>query len=159
MKTRPPIKLGIIVSRFNEKVTERLLNGAQDRCRDLNIDEDQVDVVRVPGAVEIPLTAQQMVMSGKYDAVICLGAVIRGETDHYDYVCQQVSDGCQRVALKYNVPIIFGVLTTHNEALALARAGGEQGNKGRDSIDAALSMIEVIRSFQPAVQIREISHA
>ncbi|MGB6976649.1 MAG: 6,7-dimethyl-8-ribityllumazine synthase, partial [Gammaproteobacteria bacterium] len=104
-------------------------------------------VVHVPGAVEIPVTAQQLANTGNYDAIICLGAVIRGETDHYEYVCHQVSDGCQRVALDHHLPVIFGILTTDTVEQALARAGGSHGHKGRESADAALAMVAIMQQL------------
>ncbi len=138
-------KLGIIVSRFNHPVTQALLDGAMARADVLKLPKDDIKVIWVPGAVELPLMAQQLAKSLKYDAVICLGAVIKGETNHYDHVCQQVSLGCQQVALQYDIPVIFGVLTTQNKEQAFARAGGERGNKGEYAVDAALQMIDNMR--------------
>src|SRR3990167_5442588 len=113
------IKIVIITSRFNETITEKLKSGAIEQLTKLNITSDHYDLFDVPGAIEIPLIAKQCAMSEKYDAIICLGAVIRGETTHYDYVCEQVSTGCQKVMMELNIPVIFGVLTTENEAQAL----------------------------------------
>ncbi len=141
------MKIAIVVAEFNAKVTDLLLKGAVDRLKQVNIPDLSWHIQSVPGAVEIPLIAQQFAKSGKFKAVICLGAVIRGETDHYDYVCQQVSYGCQQVALKCDIPVIFGVLTTENEAQALARAGGDEGNKGAEAVNAALEMIEIMDSL------------
>jgi len=141
-------KIGIVVSRFNEPVTESLLDGALARAKALKLSKDNITVIRVPGAVELPLIAQQLAKLRKYDAVVCLGAVIKGETDHYDHVCQQVSLGCQQVALQYDIPVIFGVLTTQTKEQALARAGGERGNKGEFAVDAALEMIDNMRQLQ-----------
>jgi len=141
-------KLAVVVARFNQKITEALLEGVLQRANALHIPKENVSVVWVPGAVELPLIAQQMAKMVEFDAVICLGVVIRGETTHYDYVCQQASWGCQQVALQHDTPVIFGVLTTENKEQALARAGGERGNKGADAMDAALEMIEVIRQFE-----------
>ena len=141
-------KVGVVVARFNQLVTQALLDGVLSRARELGISDEHVPVVWVPGAVELPLVAQQMAKTVDFDAVICLGAVIRGETSHYDYVCDQVSAGCQKVALQYDIPVIFAVLTTENRQQAMARAGGERGNKGCDAIDAALEMIDVMRKFQ-----------
>lgn len=138
-------KLGIIVSRFNHPVTQALLDGAMARADVLKLPKDDIKVIWVPGAVELPLMAQQLAKSLKYDAVICLGAVIKGETNHYDHVCQQVSLGCQQVALQYDIPVIFGVLTTQTKEQAFARAGGERGNKGEYAVDAALQMIDNMR--------------
>lgn len=144
---RAPFRTGIVVSRFNEEVTLRLLDGALNRLKELGAREEETLVVWVPGAVEIPLVAQSLAESGKFDAVVCLGAVIRGDTTHYDYVCEQVSYGCQKVALQYDVPVIFGVLTTENDAQAMDRAGGAHGNKGAESIDAAMEMVVVRRNL------------
>jgi len=137
----------IVLSEFNEAVTERLLSGALVRCDALGLDKHCIDVYRVPGAVEIPITAQWLAETDRYSSMIALGCVIRGETGHYDFVCEQASQGCQRVSLDYNVPIIFGVLTTDNREQALARAGGEHSDKGADSIDAALRMQELYVSL------------
>jgi 6,7-dimethyl-8-ribityllumazine synthase len=142
------MKIAIIVSEFNANVTDRLLEGAVQRLNQLNIPELSWQITSVPGAVEIPLIARQFAKSGKFNAIICLGAVIRGETDHYDYVCQQVSYGCQKVALKFDVPVIFGILTTENEAQALARSGGDEGNKGKDAVDASIEMITLMDTLK-----------
>jgi 6,7-dimethyl-8-ribityllumazine synthase len=136
--------LAIVVSRFNEDITEALLKAARRRLQELNFPEERITLVRVPGAVEIGLVAQQLAISkANYLAVICLGAVIRGETDHYDYVCQQVSYACQKVALEEGIPIIFGVLTTDTEAQAFDRI-----NKGADAVDAAFDMVSVLDQFE-----------
>lgn len=140
--------IAIVISRFNEEVTEMLFEGAMARLRELNFPEQQITVIWVPGAVEIPLAVQRLAKTDIYEAIICLGAVIRGETDHYDYVCQQVSSGCQKVALEHDIPVIFGVLTTEDEAQAFARAGGEHSHKGRESVDAALEMVSVLRQIE-----------
>lgn len=139
------MSIGIVVSRFNQNITERLLQGALERLSELGIARADTHVFWVPGAVELPLAAQQLAKREECDAVICLGAVIRGETDHYNYVCQQVSYGCQKVALDFDIPVIFGVLTTENEQQALARTGGEYGHKGREAADTALEMIALMQ--------------
>jgi 6,7-dimethyl-8-ribityllumazine synthase len=139
--------LAVVVSRFNEEVTSLLQEGALARLAELGVPEKNIKVIQVPGAVEIPLTAKLLAQSKRYQAIICLGAVIRGETSHYDYVCSQVSEGCQQVMLNYDIPVIFGVLTTENEEQALSRAGGAGGHKGRDAADAALTMIKVVQSI------------
>src|SRR5687768_13583330 len=108
------IKFAIVVSQFNQTITDKLLDGALTRLKELNVKDDQINLIKVPGAVEIPLTAKLLARSQKYHAIICLGAVIRGDTDHYDYVCQQVSNGCQQVMMDFDVPVIFGILTTQN---------------------------------------------
>lgn len=136
----------IVVSEFNQAITEKLLEGALARFKELNIAPASVHVTKVPGAVEIPLLAQVLIQQKKYDAIICLGAVIRGDTDHYDYVCQIVSDGCMQVMLKHNVPVIFGVLTTDNEEQALERVGGKHGHKGADAVDTALRMASLMEN-------------
>lgn len=139
--------IALVISRFNEEVTQRLCDGAVARLQELEFSEDQITVAWVPGAVEIPIVAQRFARTGAYEAIVCLGAVIRGETSHFDYVCKQVSDGCQQVALKYDVPVIFGLLTTEDEDQALARAGGEMGHKGRISIDDAVEMAALMRQL------------
>jgi 6,7-dimethyl-8-ribityllumazine synthase len=140
--------IALVVSRFNEAITEALLTGALARLKERRFDDGLVTVVWVPGAVEIPLAAQKLAQMGKYDAILTLGSVIRGDTDHYDYVCQQVSQGCQHVALQNDVPVIFGILTTNDEAQAKARSGGEHGNKGRDCVDAAVEMVAIQRRIR-----------
>lgn len=135
------MKIAVIVSRFNEKITQQLLDGCKKRLEELGVSDQEVTIKWVPGAVEIPLIAKQYAKKSDYQAVICLGAVIRGETSHYDYVCSQVSYGCQKVSLEFNKPIIFGVLTTENEAQAQDRVGGAHGHKGVDAADAAMEMI------------------
>ena len=138
------IRLAIVVSRFNEPVTQRLREGALQRCHEHGIPSDHIKVCEVAGAVEIPLLAQQLAKQGRYGAIIALGAVIRGETTHYDYVCQQVSYGCQRVSLDHEIPLVFGILTTENLEQALARTGGAKGHKGAEAVDTALEMIQLL---------------
>lgn len=140
-------QFAIVVSEFNQNITDALLQGALDRFSELNINKDDVTVIKVPGAVEIPLVAQLLAKKNKHQAIICLGAVIRGETTHYDYVCEQVSQGCQRIMLDYNIPVIFGILTTENEEQAIARVGGQHGHKGKDAVDAALHMVKVVKDL------------
>lgn len=142
-----PFRVAIIVSRFNEEIIQRLLDGAIARLRELNVTEDLITVVWVPGAIEIPIVAQRLSRTENYEVIITLGCVIRGETSHYDYVCEQVSSGCQTVSLQNNVPIMFGILTTENEQQAMDRAGGKYGNKGRDAVDAAFEMVAVLRQI------------
>lgn len=124
------MKVGIVVARFNEFITSKLLGGALDGLTRHDVPEENVDVAWVPGAFEIPLIASKMAKSGKYDAVICLGAVIRGATSHYDYVCNEVSKGVAQVSLQSDIPVMFGVLTTDNIEQAIERAGSKAGNKG-----------------------------
>jgi len=138
----------IVVSEFNQNITDALLHGALDRFNELGINQNNITVVKVPGAVEIPLVAQLLAKTKKYNAIVCLGAVIRGETSHYDYVCEQVSQGCQRIMLDFDLPVIFGLLTTENELQAIERAGGSEGNKGKDAVDTALAMVAVVGSLE-----------
>ncbi|MES2997921.1 MAG: 6,7-dimethyl-8-ribityllumazine synthase [Pseudomonadota bacterium] len=136
--------LAIVVSRFNEDITEALLKAARRRLQELKFPEERITIVKVPGAIEIGLAAQQLAISeANYLAIICLGAVIRGETDHYDYVCQQVSYACQKVALEESIPVIFGVLTTDTEAQACDRI-----SKGADAVDTALDMVSLLDQFE-----------
>jgi 6,7-dimethyl-8-ribityllumazine synthase len=136
--------IAIICSRFNREIVDKLLEGALSRCESRGFQPEQISVVWVPGAIEIPLTAQRLAQLGIYRAIVCLGAVVQGETQHHLYVCEQVSQGCARVALENEVPVIFGVLTTQTEALALERAGGKSGNRGSDSVDAAVEMVVLL---------------
>lgn len=140
-------KIAIIVSKFNSEITSRLLSGAKNELTKLSIDEKQIEIFEVPGAIEIPLIAKLLAKAGQVNAIICLGAVIRGETSHYDYVCKQVSDGCAKIMLDFEIPVIFGVLTTETEEQALARCGGSQGNKGADAAAAAIEMINLIKNI------------
>lgn len=144
-KIKEHFNISIVVSRFNSEITEALLDGALKRLKELDFADEHITVVWVPGAVEVPLMAQQLIKTGTYEAIICLGAVIRGETSHYDYVCQQVSHGCQKVALENEIPVIFGILTTDTEEQALDRIGGKHGHKGCDAVDAAMEMVSVLR--------------
>jgi 6,7-dimethyl-8-ribityllumazine synthase len=137
----------IVVSEFNNEITAELLNGAQQQLLASAIPPEHIEIFKVPGAVEIPLVAQLLAKKHKYDAIICLGAVIRGDTDHYDYVCEQVSQGCQRVMLDHAVPVIFGILTTNTEAQAYDRIGGKEGHKGVDAANAALQMVKLVRTL------------
>src|SRR3712207_658024 len=123
-------RIGIVAGRFNEFTTSKLIAGAVDALKRHDVDEDQIDLAWVPGAFEIPLIAQKMAKSGKYDAVLCLGAVIRGNTSHYDYVCAEVSKGIAHVSLDSGIPVMFGVVTTENIEQAIERAGTKAGNKG-----------------------------
>ena len=138
------IKIGIVCARFNEFIVSKLLSGALDALNRHNIKDDNIHVAWVPGSFEIPLIASKMASSGKYDAVICLGAVIRGSTSHYDYVCAEVSKGIASVSLKSDIPVMFGVLTTENIEQAIERAGTKSGNKGFDSAMGAIEMVNLI---------------
>lgn len=137
-------KLGIVVARFNSFISEKLLEGAIDSLVRSGVNSDDIEVARVPGAFEIPLIAQKMAQGGKYDAVICLGAVIRGATPHFDYVAGEVAKGTAQVMLNTGVPILFGVLTTETIEQAIERAGTKAGNKGSDVAVAALEMINLL---------------
>jgi 6,7-dimethyl-8-ribityllumazine synthase len=148
-------RIAIITSKFNTEVTQALYEGAVQRLAEKGIIVAKNDTFFVPGAVEIPVVALYLARSKQYDAIITLGAVIRGETDHYDYVCESVTYGCQNIAVKYGIPVIFGVLTTDNEEQALARAGGSHSHKGVECADAALEMIEVIKSITESIEPME----
>ena len=141
------IKVGIVVARFNEFITSKLLSGAMDGLLRHNVQEEDIQVAWVPGAFEIPLIASKMAKSGKYDAVICLGAVIRGSTSHYDYVCNEVSKGIAAVSLESGIPVMFGVLTTENIEQAIERAGTKAGNKGSECAEGAIEMVNLIREM------------
>ena len=141
-------KVGIVAARFNEFITNKLLGGAMDGLLRHGVEEEDVHVAWVPGAFEIPLIASKMAKSGKYDAVICLGAVIRGSTTHYDYVCSEVSKGIAAVSLHSDIPVMFGVLTTENIEQAIERAGSKAGNKGYDCAVGAVEMVNLIREIE-----------
>lgn len=141
------IKIGIVAARFNEFTTSKLLSGAIDGLERHNVAKNDIDVAWVPGAFEIPLIAKKMAESGKYDAVICLGAVIRGATSHYDYVCNEVSKGVASVSLSSGIPVMFGVVTTENIEQAIERAGTKAGNKGYDCALGAIEMVNLIREI------------
>ena len=138
------IRIGIVVARFNEFITSKLLGGAVDGLVRHGMNEEDIDVAWVPGAFEIPLIAKKMAKSGKYDAVIALGAVIRGSTSHYDYVCNEVSKGIAQVSMQTGTPVMFGVITTENIEQAIERAGTKAGNKGYDCALGAIEMVNLI---------------
>lgn len=142
------IKIGIVAARFNEFIVSKLVSGALDGLRRHDVKEDNIHVAWVPGAFEIPLIASQMAKSGRYDAVICLGAVIRGSTTHYDYVCSEVSKGIASISLANDIPVMFGVLTTENIEQAIERAGTKAGNKGYDCALGAIEMINLMREIK-----------
>ena len=141
------MKIAIIAARFNEFIVSKLLSGAIDGLKRHGVDEDNIAVTWVPGAYEIPLIASKMAQSQKYDAVICLGAVIKGSTSHYDYVCSEVSKGVAHVGLNTGVPTIFGVLTTDNIEQAIERAGTKAGNKGYESAMTAIEMVNLFKEL------------
>ena len=142
------IKVGIVCARFNEFIVSRLLGGCEDVLLRHGVQPDDISVAWVPGAFEIPLIASKMAKSGKYDAVIALGAVIRGSTSHYDYVCSEVSKGVVNVALNSDIPVMFGVLTTDTIEQAIERAGTKAGNKGADCAQGAIEMVNLIRALE-----------
>ena len=142
------VKVGIVCARFNEFIVSKLLGGAQDALSRHDVNDDDIEVAWVPGAFEIPLIAKKMADSGRYDAVICLGAVIRGNTSHFDFVCAEVSKGVAQVGLSSDIPVMFGVLTTDTIEQAVERAGTKAGNKGYDAAMGAIEMVNLIREIQ-----------
>lgn len=142
------IKVGIVAARFNEFIVSKLVAGARDGLLRHDVKDEDIDLAWVPGAFEIPLIASKMAKSGKYDAVICLGAVIRGATSHYDYVCSEVSKGITSVSLSSDIPVMFGVLTTDNIEQAIERAGTKAGNKGYDCALGAIEMVNLVRQLE-----------
>ena len=141
------IKFGIVAARFNEFITSKLVGGALDGLKRENVKDEDIDVAWVPGAFEIPLIASKMAKSRKYDAIICVGAVIRGSTSHYDYVCSEVSKGIAQVSLANDLPVMFGVLTTDTIEQAIERAGTKAGNKGFECAQGAIEMVNLIREI------------
>ena len=141
------IRVGIVAARFNEFITSKLVGGALDGLKRHDVKEEDIDVAWVPGAFEIPLIASKMAKSKKYDAVICVGAVIRGSTSHYDYVCSEVSKGIANVSLNSDIPVMFGVLTTDNIEQAIERAGSKAGNKGYECATGAIEMVNLIKQL------------
>ena len=141
------IKIGIVAARFNEFIVSKLVSGAQDACVRHGVKDEDIDLAWVPGAFEIPIVAKKMAASGKYDAVLCLGAVIKGSTSHYDYVCAEVSKGTAMVGLETGVPTLFGVLTTDNIEQAIERAGTKAGNKGYDVACSAIEMVNLMNNI------------
>lgn len=141
------IRIGMVAARFNEFIVSKLISGAEDAFVRHGVNSDDVDLAWVPGAFEIPVVAQKMAQSGKYDAVLCLGAVIKGSTSHYDYVCAEVSKGVAAVSLSTGLPVLFGVLTTDNIEQAIERAGTKAGNKGYDTACAAIEMVNLMKNM------------
>lgn len=141
------MKVGIVASRFNEIIVNKLLGGAVDGLVRHGVEEDNITAVWVPGAFEIPVAAHKMAKSGNYDAIICVGAVIRGDTSHYDYVCNEVSKGIAHVSLETGIPVMFGVVTTENIEQAISRAGSKSGNKGYDCALSAIEMVNLMRQM------------
>jgi 6,7-dimethyl-8-ribityllumazine synthase len=145
--TAKGMKIGIVAARFNEFITSKLISGAIDGLTRHEAEEKDIDVAWVPGAFEIPFIALKMANSKKYDAVICLGAVIRGSTSHYDYVCNEVSKGIAQAGLMSGIPVMFGVLTTENIEQAIERAGTKAGNKGFDCALGAIEMVNLMKQL------------
>lgn len=141
------LRLAVVVARFNEIVTEPLLAGARATAKDLGVEDAALDVVRVPGAFELPQAARRLAGAGGYDAIVCLGAVVRGETPHFDYVCSEAARGATLVSQEFNLPVAFGVLTCDTMAQARARAGGSAGNKGDEAMRAAIEMANLFRGL------------
>ncbi|WP_304507033.1 6,7-dimethyl-8-ribityllumazine synthase [Anaerotignum sp.] len=137
------MKVGIVAARFNDFIVGKLIEGAEDALLRHGVDADNISLVRVPGAFEIPAAAKLLVNSGTFDAIICLGAVIRGATTHYDYVCSEVSKGIAHLSMETNTPVLFGVVTTENIEQAIERAGTKAGNKGYDTALAAIEMVNL----------------
>ncbi|MBR6013207.1 MAG: 6,7-dimethyl-8-ribityllumazine synthase [Selenomonadaceae bacterium] len=144
------LKIAIVVARFNEFITSKLLGGALDVLKRHEVEEENISVAWVPGSFEIPLVAKKLAVTKNFDAVICLGAVIRGATTHYDYVCNEVSKGVAAVGLQTEIPVIFGVVTTENIQQAIERAGTKAGNKGADAAMSAIEMANLLRTFPSA---------
>ncbi len=141
------MKIGIVASRFNEFIVSKLIDGAKDACLRHGISEDDIELAWVPGAFELPFIAQKMASSGKYDAVLCLGAVIRGSTSHYDLICNETAKGIATVGLETGVPTIFGVVTAENIEKAIERAGTKAGNKGYDAACSGIEMVNLMREI------------
>lgn len=142
------LKVGLVVSRFNEFITNKLLDGALDALRRHGVDDESIDIAWTPGAFEIPLITKKMATSKKYDAIIALGAVIRGDTPHFDYVANEVSKGVAKISVDYDVPVIFGVLTTDTVEQAIMRAGTKSGNKGFEAAVTAIEMANLIKEIE-----------
>jgi 6,7-dimethyl-8-ribityllumazine synthase len=142
------LKIGIVVSRFNDFIVERLLAGAMDGLVRHGVADKDITIARVPGSLEIPVAAQKMARSKRFDAILCLGCVIRGETIHYEQVCSEVARGVARSSLDSGVPVIFGVLTTENLQQAIERAGAKGGNRGWDAAEAAIEMVSLLRGLE-----------
>lgn len=142
------LKIGIVAARFNEFIVSKLVSGAEDCLYRHDVAKEDIEIAWVPGAFEIPLVAQKMARTKKYDAIICLGCVIRGATSHYDYVCNEVSKGIAKVSLDENMPVMFGVVTTENIEQAIERAGTKAGNKGYDCAMGALEMASLLKGIK-----------
>ncbi len=144
------LKIAVVASRFNEFITNKLVGGAEDCLLRHGVDENDITLAWVPGAFEIPVAAKKLAESGDFDAVICVGAVIRGSTSHYDYVCNEVSKGVAQVSMSSGIPVMFGVLTTENIEQAVERAGSKAGNKGFECAEGAIEMVNLFRRIRDA---------
>ena len=142
------MRIGIALARFNQAVTDRLIAGALEALVQQGVADDAIDVATVPGAFELPLCAQRLASTGRYDALICLGAVVRGETPHFDFVAGEAARGIAEISRRFDLPVAFGLLTTDTIEQALARAGGDRGNKGAEAALTALEMVQVLRAVQ-----------
>lgn len=140
-------KIALVASRFNELIVTKLIGGAKDACLRHGVKEEDLTLAWVPGAFEIPLVAKKLAKTGEYDAVVCLGAVIRGATSHYDYVCAEVSKGIAAAGMETGIPVLFGILTTDNIEQAVERAGTKAGNKGYDTACSAIEMVNLIKGI------------
>ena len=141
------LRFGVVVSRFNDFITSNLLIGAMDVFSQYGVKENDLKVLKVPGAFELPQAARKLCSTGNFDAIVCLGAVIRGETSHFDYICAEASRGVGQVGLEFNIPVLFGVLTTENLEQAVARSGSGSSNKGRETALAAVEMASLYRKL------------
>ena len=141
------IRIAIIISEFNKEITDLMEKSALERIKELGLYQEDYIVIKVPGALELPIIAKKLALTNSFNAIILLGAVIRGETDHYEFVCNQVSYGCQKIALEQLTPIIFGVLTCDNEQQALERIGGKHGNKPKEMVDVAIFMGKLMQEL------------
>ena len=141
------LRIGLVVSRFNEFITGNLLSGALEVLGQYGVDDGDLKVIKVPGAFELPQAAKKLCSTGSFDAVICLGAVIRGDTSHFDYICAETSRGIGQVGLEFNIPVLFGVLTTENLDQAVARSGAGSSNKGRETAKAAIEMATLYKKL------------
>lgn len=148
--THADANYAIVLTRWNAFITERLLEGAIDRLKRNGVNEEHITVVRCPGAVELPLTAQKLLESNSYDAIITLGAVIKGSTPHFDYVCNMASKGIAELSLRFGKPVVFGVLTTNTIEQAVERAGTKAGNKGAEAAEVAIEMISLLNQINPS---------
>lgn len=147
--------VGVVASRYNPTVTDGLLNGALAELAACGVDEQDVTVVRVPGALELPLTARYLASLSDVDAIVCLGAVIRGDTDHYDFVCSQVTRGCAAVSDELGLPVAFGVLTCHDLAQAIERSSDDDHNKGKEAAETAVRMATLLRELDPDMPLED----